>query len=109
MSDAQYTWSSYLIFLEMFYTDGAAAVERHIFLSTRRWKGEEANRNTEKKTETKTNTKTRTKTKTKMVEGWGNVVYKDKHKKGEAVRRQISIQKERHREHHEEKMCKFTI
>ena len=48
----------------MFYTDGAAAVERHIFLSTRRWKGEEANRNTEKKTETKTNTKTKTKTKT---------------------------------------------
>ena len=65
----------------MFYTDGAAAVERHIFLSTRRWKGEEANLNTEKKTETKTNTET--KAKTKMVKGWGNVLYKEKHKKGE--------------------------
>ena len=46
------------LILGMFYTDGAAAVERHIFLSTRRWKGEEANRNTKKKTETKTKTKT---------------------------------------------------
>ena len=79
----------------MFYTDGAAAVERHIFLSTRRWKGEE-----EKDKEKD----------------------RDKYKGGGRVRQSLiqrqrqyrwrgeeANQKERQREHHVEKMCKLTI